>query len=69
MLSCDFLPQILDVRTPGAFCFFRHAVRRHYVEQGRPSLEGVALVGHKLAKIKLRVQRRIRPKKPISASI
>jgi hypothetical protein len=42
---------------------------RPYVEQGRPLHEGVALVGHKLAKIKLMVQRRMRPKKPISASI
>jgi hypothetical protein len=49
--------------------FFRHAVRRLYVEQGRPLPEEVALVGHKLAKIELRVQRRIAPKKPISAGI
>jgi hypothetical protein len=49
--------------------FFRRAVRRLDFEQGRPLPEGVALVGHNLAKIKLRVQRRIRPKKPISAGI
>jgi hypothetical protein len=42
---------------------------RPYVEQGRSLHEGVALVGHKLAKIKLRVQRRMRLKKPIWASI
>jgi hypothetical protein len=49
--------------------FFRQAVWRPYIEQGRPLHEGVALVRHKLAKIKLRVQRQIRRKKPISAGI
>jgi hypothetical protein len=49
--------------------FFRDAERRPYVEQGRPLPEGAAPVGDKLAKIKLRVQRRIGAKKPISAGI
>jgi hypothetical protein len=67
MLSCDFLPQILDV--PPAPFVVRRAARRLDFEQGRPLPEGAAPVGCKLAKIKLMVQRRKRPKKPISASI
>jgi hypothetical protein len=56
MLSCDFLPQILDV--PPAPFVFRHAVRRPYFEQGHPFPEGVAPVGSDLAKITMMVQRR-----------
>jgi hypothetical protein len=54
---------------PPAPLFFRRAVRRLYIEQGRSLPEGVALVGHNLAKISMRVQRRKRPKRPISAGI
>jgi hypothetical protein len=54
---------------PRAPLFFRPAERRLNVEQGRPLPEEVALVGHKLAKIRMRVQRRKQPKKPISAGI
>jgi hypothetical protein len=46
--------------------FFRRAVRRLDFEQSRPQATSV---GRKLAKIKLRVQRQIRRKKPISAGI
>jgi hypothetical protein len=67
MLSCDFLPQILDV--PPAPFIVRRAVRRLDFEQGRPFPEEAASVGRELAKINLMVQRRKRPKKPISASI
>ena len=63
MLSCDFLPQILDV--PPAPFVVRRAVRRLDFEQSRPR---AALVSRKLAKIKLRVQRRIEPKRPLSAT-
>jgi len=57
------------MNVPPAPLFFRRAVRHLYVEQGRPLPEGAALFGHKLAKIRMRVQRRKRPKNPISAGI
>jgi hypothetical protein len=57
------------MNVPPAPLFFRRAVRRLYVEQGHPLPEEVALVGHELAKIRMRVQRRKQPKKPISAGI
>jgi len=57
------------MNVPPAPLFFRRAVRRLYVEQGRPLPEGAALFGHKLAKIRMRVQRRKQPKKPILAGI
>jgi hypothetical protein len=63
MLSCDFSPQILVYPRRLLLC---GAVRRLDFEQGRAE---AALVGGNLAKIKLRVQRRMTPKKPISASI
>jgi hypothetical protein len=66
MLSFDFCLRSLMNVPPPPFVF-RHAVRRPYAEQGCPLREEVALVGHKLAKIKLMVQRRKRVKKPISA--
>jgi hypothetical protein len=65
MLSFDFCLRSLMYVPPAPFVICI-AVRRLDFEQGRPQ---AALVGRNLAKIKLRVQRRMRREKPIWASI
>jgi hypothetical protein len=68
MLSCDFSPQILDVPPAPLLSVVRCGAL--ILNKAAPlALKGAAPIGGKLAKIKLRVQRRKRPKKPISASI
>jgi hypothetical protein len=67
MLSCDFLPQILDVPPAPLLTVMRHGAL--ILNKAAPCPEGAAPIGGDIAKIALMVQRRKRPKKPISASI
>jgi hypothetical protein len=67
MLSCDFLPQILDVPPAPFVAGVRHGAL--ILNKAAPCPEGAAPVGGDIAKIAIMVQRRKRPKRPISAGI